>query len=267
MDSPVRFIHISDTHFGPTKDFVFQGRVPYQDSERLVADILALPFTPDFVIHTGDVISFQDEAAYGHAAEVLGRLGLPLYFATGNHDDPKLLNRFPLFAERKPLIERDDAVSYSFERSGYLFITLDPKHPDDDDPSGILPADQLAALSRLLASTTQRFVIFTHFPALPLDAPWMDENLRISNGAELHELLARHAKRCAGVFFGHIHQSLLLSKEGIHYTSVPSATFQFGAWPTDREILSYNEKGLPGANLITLLGSQTVVKHLYFSRS
>lgn len=262
MGTPTRFLHISDTHFGPTRDFVFHGRIPYKDAEVLVSEILALPVKPDFIIHTGDVISFQDEDAYACAAEVLGRIKIPMYFATGNHDDPALLNRFPLFAKRNALVKRTDAVSYSFEINEYLCITLDAKHSDDENPSGILPPDQLEKLALLLNSSTKKFVVFTHFPALPIDAPWMDNNLLIANGRELHNILMQHSSRCMGVFFGHIHQPLHQYADGIQYTAVQSTTFQFGGWPTDKAILSYNQRGRPGMNLVTLDGSLAIVKHL-----
>ena len=65
---PVYFVHLSDTHFGPTEEYKRQGHqsLPYA---RHVIDMLnRLPTRPDFVVHTGDVTTHPTEAAYLLAA-------------------------------------------------------------------------------------------------------------------------------------------------------------------------------------------------------
>jgi hypothetical protein len=176
------------------------------------------------------------------------------------------LNRFPLFAKRTQLVQRDDAVSYFFERNGVLFIGIDAKNPDHEDPSGIISQDQLEALENLLATTQQPFCLFTHFPLLPIDAPWMDRYLLVVNGGTAHKIIKKHQDRCRGVFFGHIHQKLQIYQDGILYCSVPSNTFQFGGWPTDEKI-SYDPKGKPGMNLITIGERSVIIKSVGFERS
>ena len=263
---PIRFLHISDTHFGAEPDFIYHGKNPYEDALALLQEIQSLPATLDFIIHTGDVVSFQSEQAYALAAKTLQPITTPIYFTTGNHDDPVQLNRFPLFAVRTPLVQRDDAVSYYFERNGVLFIGIDAKNPDNEDPSGIISQDQLDALDTLLATTHQSYCIFTHFPLLPIDAPWMDRHLLVSNGRAAHEIIKKHQQRCRGIFFGHIHQKVQIYQDGVLYCSVPSNTFQFGGWPTDEKI-SYNPSGKPGMNLVTLTDSGIIIKSVGFERS
>jgi len=262
MNSPIRFLHISDTHFGPTKDFIFHHKNPYKDAQNLVNEINNLSVTPDFIIHTGDLISFQDHDAYERAQEVLQDIKIPMYFTTGNHDDPELLNNFPLFAKKKNLTERKDSVSYYFEFGNYLLITIDAKNPDDQNPSGVVASDVLEKLNQLLSKTDKSFILFTHFPALSLDAPWIDKHLLISNGLTLHEMLKNFQSRCLGVFFGHIHQPLQTYADGILYISAPSTTFQFGGWASDIDIISYHEKTLPGMNLVSVIGNQVIIKYL-----
>ena len=265
MTSLIRFLHISDTHFGPDTQFIYQNKNPYQDGLYLIAEIKKLPVTVDFIIHTGDVVSFQNDEAYKIAKEVLSQIHPPLYFVTGNHDDPVRLNSFPLFAQRTPLVKRSNSVSYFFEFQDTLFITIDAKHPDDNNPSGIIPEDVLLAVKKIIDESKKPFCLFTHFPVLKIDAPWMDSFLSIHNGDELHQILKVHHERCRGVFFGHLHQNLQMFKDGIVYTCVPSNTFQFGGWPTDEHI-SYNPDGLPAMNLVSIIESQVIVKRLAFSR-
>lgn len=262
MATPIRFVQISDTHFGPTKDFTFHGKTPYSDGLKLVEEINRLPFKPDFVIHTGDLISFQHDDAYSIAEEVLKGLNVPMYFTTGNHDDPILLNKFSLFASRNNLSDIPNSVSYSFEFNKHLFIVIDAKHPDDANPSGVISDLILQKLANLLETNKLPFTIFTHFPPLHIDAPWMDKNLLISNGNLLHEIITKHSTRSCGVFFGHIHQPLQIVRDGITYISAPSTTFQFGGWPTDNEILSYNDGGVPGVNIVSIQERHLVSKFL-----
>lgn len=262
MNQPIRFIQISDTHFGPTKEFTFHGKVPYIDGQKLVDAINGLPFKPDFILHTGDLISFQHDDAYSIAEEVLKGINAPMYFTTGNHDDPSLLDKFPLFASRKNLTDVANSVSYWFEFRNHLFIVIDAKHSDDANPSGIISELTLQKFSNLLDESKLPFTIFTHFPPLPIDAPWMDKNLLIRNGESFHKIITKHATRSCGVFFGHIHQPLQIVRDGITYISAPSTTFQFGGWPTDNEILSYNDGGVPGINIVSIQERHLVAKFL-----
>ena len=48
-------IHISDTHLGPDRSLDIRGANSCARTEALVKSINALPFLPDFIVHTGDV--------------------------------------------------------------------------------------------------------------------------------------------------------------------------------------------------------------------
>jgi Icc protein len=263
---PIRFLHISDTHFGSSTDYVYHGKNPYLDALSLIKEIKELPCQIDFIIHTGDVISFQSQEAYALASETLKAINVPMYFTTGNHDDPIQLNEFPLFAKRTALVDNVNSVSYYFEHSQVLFIGIDAKHPDNQNPSGVISDEQVIAIKNFLATNQKNFCIFTHFPLIPLDAPWMDKHLLVSNGDVVHEMLSKNSKRCRGVFFGHIHQNLQIVRDGIFYCAVPSNTFQFGGWPTDEKI-SHNPQGKAAMNLVTITEQSTIVKSLGFERN
>ena len=99
---PLYFVHISDTHIGPTA--VYQDRhnvAPYPCAERLVEIINKLPTTPDFVIHTGDVVYDPDPAAFALAADLFSRLTVPIYYVNGNHDGKGLLNSICQWGQRR----------------------------------------------------------------------------------------------------------------------------------------------------------------------
>lgn len=262
---PVRFLHISDTHFGPTEDFDFHGRNPFRDSQKLLGYIAKLPMVVDFVIHTGDVVSFQNSDAYRLAEQVFSSVRQPIYYVTGNHDDSARLSKIQNFAPRNLLCGEEYPNSYYFQLKGRTFIVLDAKHSDDSNPSGAISDRQLDAFEKLVGGCKSPFVVFSHFPALGIDAPWIDKNLLIAQGEKLHRILCSQRDRCVGYFYGHLHQSLTSVIDGVSYFCVSSSTFQFAGFPTDEAILGYNTIASPGLNFVTLTGKagqDVLVKYL-----
>ncbi len=90
--NPVYFVHLSDTHFGPTKEYSRQGHRSLPYARRVIEMINSLPTQPDFVIHTGDVTTHPTEEAYRLAAETApGRPGVALGAAAINAFLPMFL--------------------------------------------------------------------------------------------------------------------------------------------------------------------------------
>src|SRR5438132_9640844 len=84
----MRFVHITDTHVGPTPDYRLHGFPGLPTLEALVERVNNLPFKPDFILHTGDVTDDGSEASYALAKPVLENLKAPVYYVVGNHDSP-----------------------------------------------------------------------------------------------------------------------------------------------------------------------------------
>lgn len=262
---PLYFIHISDTHFGPSKEFLFRSENPYRCAERFASIVRTLPVRPDFIIHTGDVCSFPDSKGYKIAESIFAGLKIPIYYATGNHDLSRDINFYLTMGEKEDLFEEKDILAYRFTRKGYEFLTIDARAPDDMDPHGLLSEAMIHKLQSLLVPEGPPLVVFGHFPALPLNAPWMDRNMLITNGTALHKLLVGAGKRLKGYLYGHVHQSMQNIVDGVIYQSVPSLCSSFGGWPIDEEI-SFDPEYPPGFNFVTLLGDRMIVRQHIFSR-
>src|SRR5437762_11867956 len=80
----MRFIHITDTHVGPTATYGLPGKPALPTLEALVDTINNLPFKPDFVLHNGDVTDDASEAAYRLVKPILAKLKYPIYYVIGN---------------------------------------------------------------------------------------------------------------------------------------------------------------------------------------
>ena len=77
MMPPVYFVHLSDTHFGPTEGYSRQGHRSLPYARHVIDLINNLPTRPDFVVHTGDVTTHPTEAAYRAFGDFLAALGAP----------------------------------------------------------------------------------------------------------------------------------------------------------------------------------------------
>jgi len=254
----VYFVHISDTHIGPNPDYSQYGSSPLPCARRLVEVINDLPHKPDFVIHTGDVVADPDPAAYQSAARTFAMLNVPIYYVNGNHDTAADIRHFLPMGPHKNEGSDPDRLSYSFEVSGFRFLVLDARGPDEIDPNGLLPQSQIDLAAKVISEGDQPLAIFIHHPVLPMNSIWMDENMLILNGRELHEVLLSGAHRLRGVFHGHIHQPMQTFSDGIMYVSAASAFTQFGAWPDDR-VTRFNPELDPGFNFVHLLQDRTIV--------
>ena len=264
-EEPLYFVHIGDTHIGPTAGYSRHGHAPLPCAQRVVDVINDLPQRPDFVIHTGDVVADPDPEAFRLAAETFAGLRAPIYYVNGNHDSAAGIRSYLPMGPGQMAGDDPQRLSYSFEVKGYRFLVLDAKGPDEIDPQGLLAHSQLEFVAQEAQPDGPPLVVFVHFPVLPLNSIWMDENMLIMNGEELHWALRPARKRLRGVFHGHVHQHMQTSRDGITYTSVASVFSQFAAWPDDA-IIRYDPEHMPGYNFVHLLPGQTIVHQHTFSR-
>lgn len=260
----VYFAHISDTHFGPTRAYQRHGFTSYDSAVELVRILNNLPTKPDFVIHTGDVATDPSHEAYTLAAQVLRELQLPIYYVTGNHDASADLHRYLTFAPHER-VGSPAHNSYTFQVGDERFLVLDGRGPDEIDPHGQLGEDQFEAVSAELANYDNRLTVFVHYPALPMNAPWMDNNMLLTNGERLHTLLVPARERIRGVFYGHIHQAMQTVRDGILYVAGASSFAQFAAWPAD-EMVRMDAVAQPGFGFVHLLPDQMIVHQHRFNR-
>ena len=258
------FVHISDTHIGPSPNYEQRGHNAYRCARRLVEIINGLPQRPDFVIHTGDVVYNPDPQAYLLAARVFAELDAPIYFVAGNHDRAQDIYHLLPMGPREDLVRDRDLLSYTFEARGYRFLVVDATVPHASEPYGQFTERQLQVV-REEVDRDEQLVIFTHFPVLPLNSVWMDANMLTLNGQQFHDIIKIARDRLRGVFHGHVHQNMQTLRDGVLYASIASAFSQFAAWPDDEDI-RYDSQHPPGYGFIHLLPQQTIIHQHIFQR-
>lgn len=265
IDEIVYFAIISDTHIGPTADYSRHGYQPLPCARRAVETLNNLPTKPDFVIHTGDIVTDPDPVSYQLAAKVLSGIEAPTYYINGNHDRAQDIHKYFAMGPKQDVTADPGVLSYTFEVKGNRFLVLDARGPDEIDPQGLLSEAQLAVVQREATPDGPPLTVFLHYPVLPLNSVWMDRNMLVQNGDELHQALLPARDRLRAVFYGHVHQSVQTMRDGILYVATASTFSQFTAWPTHAET-GFAPEQLPAYSFVHLLPEQMIIHQHTFPR-
>jgi 3',5'-cyclic-AMP phosphodiesterase len=254
----IRFVLVSDTHIDSSKEFEFEGRNSYELARRFVRCVKELSFPPDFVIHAGDVTQTPNDESYAIAREVFQDLPFPMYYAVGNHDKAEKIVQWLSHGERATFPISGES-NYVFDLKGVRFFVLDGRGEDGIDPRGEVSKPALEALQRELEESSLPVCVVSHFPAVPLLADWMDANMLLLNGEEVHTLLKKGKDNLLAYFHGHVHQYLSAHCDGVYYSSVPSTVMHFKCEKTDEE--PRRDFALPPAyQIVTIRGREVRVQ-------
>jgi Icc protein len=239
-----------------------------------VTHINVLPFTPDFVLHTGDVTQDATDEAYQLAFSALNKLSVPLYPLPGNHDNPAVLSQA---WTGKTLAA--DRLNYTADLNGIRLLAYDTRaeiRSGESLPSeaaGTMTEQQLEHLRQQCADGA-RLIIALHHQPVKLDSTWLDEgfdddgtweNMVLGCAEEFMDAIAPACDRICGVFFGHVHRAFHVVRNGILFSSAPSSLLQFQSYPGHtRPVRAADE--LPGFNIVTITDDQTIVRQYGFPR-
>ncbi len=260
----LRFVHLSDTHLSrdPAYNSPYASYIPQVGMTALIGAVAALPFRPDFILHTGDIIYNPDVSAYDHARDELAKFGLPLYYVRGNHDSSEGIQRVLMGREQV-----SDRLNYTFEVNGVQFIVLDSNDTSRVTvPAGYISEDQLDWLEGLCSADDPRpLVVATHHNVLPTGSPWLDGYMRTANGEDLHRVLVKAQDRLRGVFHGHIHQPIDQYREGVLYSAAASSWSQFEAYPmAEHTQTTQDQVAQPGFSVVSLTADSTYIRRHTF---
>lgn len=261
----LNFIHISDTHYAPPSYQGSYGRYhPQEGTQALINTLNALPYTPDFILHTGDVAYDPHPEIYAEIRSVFSALRVPVYYVVGNHDhsatlQQTLMNRAtpqtPLYYETSV----NDVRLLFIDTNTYDYAAVPP-------PAGIVSAEQLAWLAERLAQADPRPVIIaTHHPLLKTHtSEWYDVFMNTRNGEAVHAVLKPHAPKIRGVFFGHVHQNISFVQDGILYSAASSSWVQFATHPHQDMQTIASPQADPGYSLVTVTEAGTIVQRFHY---
>ncbi len=211
-------VHLSDTH-------LLAGNVPlggrYDTAANLGHTLDAverLGIRADAIVFTGDLTDLGEPEAYAalrRAVEpVAERLGAPVIWVAGNHDERPAMRRDLLDLEPS-----EDAVTGVWDLGGLRLIALDTTVPGWHH--GDLDDEQLTWLQEVLSTPAPLgTVLAMHHPPLPSHIPLFDI-LELRDQGRLAEVLAGTDVRA--ILAGHLHHSTSGTFAGIP-VSVAAAT-------------------------------------------
>ena len=165
---------------------------------------------------TGDLAQEPSVTTYQRLGNHLNVLSVPCYCLPGNHDDPELI--------RQSLAKGNIHYESQVLLDGWQIICLDSTVPLD--PSGYLAPGQMDLLEAKLAEQPKRHaLICLHHSPLPTGARWLD-TMKLFNDESFFKLAGRYPQ-ARGVVYGHIHQAMDVTHNGLRLLGCPSTCFQF----------------------------------------
>ncbi|HUN40220.1 MAG TPA: metallophosphoesterase [Acetobacteraceae bacterium] len=197
--SGFNFVQISDSHLGFDKPANPNTTATLQEA---LNDVAALPGSPAFMIHTGDITHLSKQAQFDTAKQLLSGVKLTAYTVPGEHDileegGKSYLNHFGKGSQGDGW--------YSFDAGGVHFIAMVNVVNLKGNGLGDFGHEQLEWLERdvkgLSASTP--IVVFAHVPLWIAYQPW---GWGTADGAQALSYLKRFGS--VTILNGHIHQVL-----------------------------------------------------------
>jgi 3',5'-cyclic AMP phosphodiesterase CpdA len=245
----LQFVQISDSHIGFNKaantDVV--GTL-----ELAVKKINALPQTPDFIIHTGDLTHTSKAAEFDTLDQVLkGALPKHVFFVPGEHDTS--------FDDGKQYLERYAKQSkgqgwYSFTHKDVHFVGL--SNVAAVDGLGKLGDEQIRWLEADLKGqpASRAVVVFAHIPLWSVYPEW---GWATQDSAQALSYLKRFGS--VTVLNGHIHQVMRKVEGSVTFHTATSTAFP---QPAPGAAKGPGPLTVPADKLRSVLGVTEVHSHM-----
>ncbi len=241
------FVQISDSHIGFNKpanpDVV--GTL-----QAAIAKINAMPISPSFIMHTGDLSHLAQAEQFDTLDQVLkSAKSDKIFYVPGEHD--VLNDNGKQYRDRYGKGTKGDGW-YSFDSHGVHFIGLVNVVNMAEGGLGVLGSEQLAWLEDDLKgkSNSTPIVVFAHIPLWAIYPQW-------GWGTRDSEQALSYLRRfgSVSVLNGHIHQTMLKVEGNISFHTATSTAFpqpQPGAAPAPGPMK------VPAEQLSSLLGLTSV---------
>jgi 3',5'-cyclic AMP phosphodiesterase CpdA len=240
------FAQISDSHIGFSKP---ANTDVVGTLQAAIAKINAMPVTPSFILHTGDLTHLAQADEFDTLEQTLKTVKTEkIFYVPGEHD---VTDNGKLYMERYGKGTQGDGW-YSFDSHGVHFIALVNVLTQGDGSFGVLGPDQLAWLEKdvksLSASTP--IVVFAHVPLWAVYPQW-------GWGTKDSEQALSYLRRfgSVSVLNGHIHQTIQKIEGNITFHTAMSTAFP---QPAPGSAPSPGPMKVPAEKLRTVLGLTSV---------
>jgi 3',5'-cyclic AMP phosphodiesterase CpdA len=237
------FAQISDSHMGFNKP----ANTDVVATLKAAVDKLnALPTSPEFLLHTGDISHLSRPEEFDTVDQILkSAVAKDVFFVPGEHD--------VIGDDGKQYLERyaknsQGAGWYSFDKKGVHFVGLVNVMNLKAGGLGSLGADQLAWIERDLKplSSSVPIIVFAHIPLWSVYPEW---GWGTEDSAQVLTMLKRFGS--ATVLNGHIHQTMQKVEGTVTFHTAASTAFP---QPQPGKADSPGPMKVPAEQLRALLG-------------
>lgn len=238
----MRFLHLSDLHFGKSLDgvsFIDSGDQRFW-VDRFICK--AKELKPDAVVIAGDVYNRSSPSGdaiklFGHMVTSLYELGIPVLYVAGNHDSNEGIAFLDAVLDKqnvhvagtlekklKKVTLKDDEGEVDFFLMPYVFPELVKNVLDDEDIT-----DYNSAITKLLAEQnidfSRRTVLVAHQNVVKKNAEGkVEENVRGGSETMVGGVGPIDYRTFDGfdyVALGHIHAAYSVGRDTVRYAGSP----------------------------------------------
>ena len=240
------FVQMSDSHIGFAKPANPDARATF---DLAIDKVLAMPGSPAFAIHTGDVTHTAKPAEFDDALQMIKRTKLDVHYSPGEHDIVDAKTR-DIWLER--FGKGAGGGWYAFDHGGAHFVSLNNVVDLKTNGLGSLGAEQLAWLADDLSgkSASTPIVVFCHIPLWMIAPEW---GWGTEDSAQALALLRRFGS--VTVLNGHIHQLMQKVEGNVVFHTARSSAFP---QPAPGTAPSPGPKLVPAGELHKWLGVREV---------
>lgn len=210
-------VQITDTHLKRDEGGDLVGMDTDNSLDHVIRIVVEERDGIDLVLGTGDISDHGSEAAYRRADAYFARLGAPVGWLVGNHDDADAMTR---------VLGGDDGLDRAFETDHWLVVMLNSQIPGE--VGGELGDAEIAWLSECLEYAKSRSLsclVCLHHQPIAIGSHWIDQQM-VADHQAFFDLLDKFD--CVrGVIWGHVHQQIDRERRGVKLMATPSSCVQF----------------------------------------
>jgi Icc protein len=219
--APLKLVQLTDQHLFGDMHRSLRGVPTLPALQATLAAARAQIAACDAILATGDLVQ-DDAGGYAHFRTEFSRLGKPVLCIPGNHDDVP--------AMRAALSDPPFQFCGVHDAGHWRTILLDSTIPGET--GGALSVTTLQFLEQALAAEPRRHaLICLHHHPVPMRSRWLD-TVGLANSDALFAVLGRH-RQARALLFGHVHQALDTTVNGVRILATPSTCSQFKPYSDD----------------------------------
>ncbi|WP_448569305.1 metallophosphoesterase [Thalassotalea ganghwensis] len=250
MNTAVTVVQFSDTHLFADPSTLHHGANVYQNLSMVIEKISQLS-TVDLIVFTGDLSQDHSELAYQHFVDIIKKhqIKVPIYYVTGNHDEPELLTRY---LSSIPFVS-----SSLIELAHWQIALLSSK---SGTPSGTVEQKQLELLGKSFAPNKHQLLVMHHHP---VDVNYFIDRHGLTNKDEFWQWVEQFPS-IKQIVCGHVHNAITTMVASgcgqIPVVSCPATSIQF-----DKAADTVKNSGLgPAFNVYELFSNGQVASTTHF---